>query len=254
MKSGFTLIELSMALVIIGLLVGGVLSGTSLIEAARIRATVKQAYTYDAALNAFRGKYNALPGDLTTAEATKFGFAPTSRNVVGGYAERGDGLIGFDIVTVLTDESFLFWQDLSTAKFIPNTFNSAIVGASYSFVNGDNSRYFPAAKLSNAHYWIPFSDYDINYYFLGIPRWSSADVFNDGGITPIQAYNIDVKMDDGNPVTGRVLSDSYQNGGGQYIPIGYRYQTDCVSYNAYGYYYITTNTAPNCYLNIKMLQ
>ena len=62
-NKGFTLIELSIVLVIIGLIVGGVLVGQDLIKAAEIRATVSQVEGYNSAVNTFRLKYNGLPGD-----------------------------------------------------------------------------------------------------------------------------------------------------------------------------------------------
>src|SRR5271170_3878378 len=63
-NAAFTLIELSIVLVIIGLIVGGVLVGQDLIKAAQIRATVTQLEKYNTSVNTFRGKYNGLPGDL----------------------------------------------------------------------------------------------------------------------------------------------------------------------------------------------
>jgi prepilin-type N-terminal cleavage/methylation domain-containing protein len=64
-QAGFTLIELSIVLVIIGLIVGGVLVGQDLIKAAEIRATISQYEKYNAAMNTFRTKYNGMPGDLS---------------------------------------------------------------------------------------------------------------------------------------------------------------------------------------------
>src|ERR1700746_416796 len=83
---GFTLIELSIVLVIIGLIVGGVLVGQDLIRAAEVRATISQIEKYNTAVNTFRGKYNALPGDLNAAAATAFGFS--GRGIPPG---AGDG-------------------------------------------------------------------------------------------------------------------------------------------------------------------
>lgn len=84
--NGFTLIELSIVLVIIGLIVGSVLVGQDLIRASEIRATITQIERYQTVTNTFRGKFNALPGDMNAAVAATFGF--TSR---GQYAGEGDG-------------------------------------------------------------------------------------------------------------------------------------------------------------------
>ena len=72
-QQGFTLIELSIVLVIIGLIVGGVLVGRDMIQAATIRAQVAQIEKYNAAVNTFRLKYNGLPGDMLPAVAATFG-------------------------------------------------------------------------------------------------------------------------------------------------------------------------------------
>src|ERR1700691_726671 len=86
-QSGFTLIELSIVLVIIGLIVGGVLVGQDLIRAAEVRATISQIEKYNTAVNTFRGKYNnSIPGDMNSANASTFGFAAR-----GAFAGEGDG-------------------------------------------------------------------------------------------------------------------------------------------------------------------
>ena len=65
--SGFTLVELSIVLVILGLLVGGVLAGQSLIHAAELRAISTELTNYKTAIGAFRDKYLAIPGDMNNA-------------------------------------------------------------------------------------------------------------------------------------------------------------------------------------------
>src|ERR1035441_6872478 len=85
---GFTLIELSIVLVIIGLIVGGVLVGQDLIRAAEVRATISQIEKYNTAVNTFRGKFNALPGDMNLTTATTFGIPAVGTR--GGTAQ-GDG-------------------------------------------------------------------------------------------------------------------------------------------------------------------
>src|SRR6201999_1632157 len=85
-EQGFTLIELSIVLVIIGLIVGGVLVGQDLIRAAAVRAQISQIEKYQTAVNTFRGKYGGLPGDLSASSAAQFGFV--SR---GGSTGQGDG-------------------------------------------------------------------------------------------------------------------------------------------------------------------
>ena len=65
--SGFTLVELSIVLVILGLLVGGVLTGQSLIHAAELRAVTTEHDKFVTAINTFRDKYMALPRRMSNA-------------------------------------------------------------------------------------------------------------------------------------------------------------------------------------------
>jgi prepilin-type N-terminal cleavage/methylation domain-containing protein len=67
-QSAFSLVELSIVLVILGLLVGGVLMGQSLIRAAELRRVVTDYNKYTTAVQSFRDKYFALPGDMTNAQ------------------------------------------------------------------------------------------------------------------------------------------------------------------------------------------
>ena len=71
--TGFTLIELSIVLVIIGLIVGGIVAGKDMIRAAELRALLSQKDKFTSAVNIFKGKYNAVPGDMRYTEAAKFG-------------------------------------------------------------------------------------------------------------------------------------------------------------------------------------
>lgn len=91
-QTGFTLIELSIVLVIVGLIVGGVLVGRDLISAAEVRAQISQIEKYNTAVNTFRGKFNAIPGDMSAATAAQFGFANAACAGTAGYRD-GNGII-----------------------------------------------------------------------------------------------------------------------------------------------------------------
>jgi prepilin-type N-terminal cleavage/methylation domain-containing protein len=66
-KSGFTLVELAIVIVVIGLLVGGVLQGQELIKQAKLRAVINEQKNFERAVYSFQSKYNALPGDMPNA-------------------------------------------------------------------------------------------------------------------------------------------------------------------------------------------
>src|ERR1700712_5143764 len=84
-QHGFSLVELSIVLVILGLLVGGVLSGQSLIRAAELRSVTTEYQRYTTAVGTFRDKYFALPGDMNNAAS--FGW----KDGAGSSVANGDG-------------------------------------------------------------------------------------------------------------------------------------------------------------------
>jgi hypothetical protein len=84
---------LSIVLVIIGLIVGGGLVGQNLIAAAEVRAQITQIEKYNSAVNTFRSKFNAIPGDMNVATAQQFGFT-VGANCTGLQGKRdGNALI-----------------------------------------------------------------------------------------------------------------------------------------------------------------
>ncbi len=81
-KSGFTLVELSMVLLIIGLIAGGILVGRALIRQAALFSMTRDITKFQTAHYTFYSKYNAYPGDMTNA--TQFwGFAGTESTIMG---------------------------------------------------------------------------------------------------------------------------------------------------------------------------
>ena len=67
-QSGFTLVEIAIVLVIIGLLLGGVMKGQELIKSAKVKALIQEINGYSAAFNTYLDRYGAIPGDHATAD------------------------------------------------------------------------------------------------------------------------------------------------------------------------------------------
>lgn len=216
-QQGFTLLELSIVLVIIGLIVGGVLVGQDLIKAAEIRATVGQYEKYNSAINTFRGKYNGIPGDLVSGTgglAESFGLCPVA-GCLDGTAGNGDGnglVEGGSLgATIALGETLVFWQQLSAANLIDSQLGALLsdTGAVATDTTAASvSTYIPAARLARGNYFTVGANAGLNYYVLaafGATPISTAGAYTFRvGLTPIESYNIDTKVDDGLPNAGVV--------------------------------------------------
>lgn len=221
MKHGFSLVELSIVLVILGLLTGGILAGQNLIRAAEMRSITTQLSSYMTAAQTFRDKYFAIPGDFK--DATKFwgsaggsGLAtdaacdPSTATAPATCNGNGDGQVE-DVIVGTNHEPFLFWQQLANAGLIEGSYTGVTgTGSTRDHNIGENA---PASRIST----IGFSTRTMGdrtsadtFYFEG----SYGNVFHVGGespqltteraFSPEENWNIDTKMDDGRPAIGNV--------------------------------------------------
>jgi hypothetical protein len=204
-------VELSIVLVILGLLTGGILGGQSLIRAAEMRSLSSDLSRYSAAYNIFRDKYFAYPGDMTNATAfwgsaggngsdatCNAAISAASQAVCNG---NGDGQV--ETNGVLYDERFYAWKELANAGLIEGNFlgRSNAGSGSASSTPGVDS---PALKISNARITPAYAPPKSNdsEWFDGSYSFNTFFVFG-ASIKPEEAWNLDIKLDDGMPATGR---------------------------------------------------
>lgn len=218
-QQGFSLVELSIVLVILGLLVGGVLGGQSLIKAAELRAVTTEHSNFVTAVNTFRTRFNAVPGDFRMA--TSFwdeaadcdgwsGALSTNGSTCngdgGGTLENG---VANDTTKVGDRENVQFWQHLSNAGLIEGSYNAtwtAVAGQSFpnSKFTGGAWQATSTEEGTAADFFSNFSNTD--YYLFT----ASTDAAAEGVaiLLPEDAWNIDRKMDDGMPARGSVQTHS----------------------------------------------
>jgi len=208
-RAAFSLVELSIVLVILGLLVGGVLTGQSLIRAAELRSVTTEYDRYISATNTFRDKYFALPGDMTNAA----GFWATAAN------GDGDGILDQAGAVSTAGERYGYWEQLALAGLIEGSYDGMATATHVDdAVIGTN---VPKAKMGNAGWSLFFmptvaiTDTDWfagnygNILLFGSKAASSLTFANN--LKPEEAWNIDTKMDDGKPAYGRLRM--YENRG-----------------------------------------
>lgn len=225
LQRGFSLIEMAIVLVVIALLAGGIFMASSLIRQSEMRAVTGEIDRYTRGVQIFLDKFGQFPGDLTNA-TTYWGAAGVCPNVGTGAAPGsptcngdGDGTIGeccFD----KTYEWYTAWQHLANAGIIEDkmsgqeqhTLPQNILGTSvpaslypgggytllHSFNESGDNEYFPHP----AAHWLHFG--------------AIAPACNGGGaddcitqyqlLTPKEALQLDQKLDDGKPGTGKMLA------------------------------------------------
>jgi len=120
---GFSLVEVAVVLVIIGLILAAVLQGRQLVASAEYKSLKQQLRDYQSAFYAFRDRYNALPGDFSQADS-RLGL-PSSAN------GDGDGMIdGGPACDTVGEEACLAWRHLRAAELIKGNPNDTGTNAS----------------------------------------------------------------------------------------------------------------------------
>lgn len=198
-QNGFTLVELAIVLVIIGLIISGVLAGRELISAAELKADIKQYQSYQLAVNTFIGKYNQIPGDI---DGDKFGLTGGCDAGTDGDGDQ-DGLIesaGGGLATH-DGEVACFWANLTTDNV------SLISGVYDGLADGidDIGEDLPAMKSNPGRGWGVFTDDTDNFFIAGVSGTQGSNAYATTNVyIPIDAFSIDSKIDDGVPNSGDV--------------------------------------------------
>lgn len=181
-QSGFTLIEIAIVLVIIGLLLGGVLKGQELINSAKVKNLATDFRNIPVFIYGYQDKFKALPGDDAGVVAHVVG---TLASTVG--QTPGNGVIeGLWKPALATDETALFWQHIRLAGLAagPTTVDIS-AGGSYMPKNAVGGQIGITSAAQSP-----------------ILTLKGTYVICSDGIAGKFAKQLDITLDDGNPATG----------------------------------------------------
>lgn len=186
-QSGFTLIEIAIVLVIIGLLLGGVLKGQELINSAKVKNLATDFKNIPVYVYGYQDKFKALPGDDANVVMHVTGGAACAGApaVAAGQCNVGNGIIdGNWQDATAASETYMFWQHVRLAGFAAGSTDPAIAttyrptNAMGGFIGITNNTQSPIATLRGA--FIVCSD----------------------AIAGKFAKQLDITLDDGNTATG----------------------------------------------------
>ena len=196
-QSGFTLVEIAIVLVVIGLLLGGILKGQQLINSARVRNLADQNSGVQAAYYGFVDRFRNLPGDMgCNAAVTNVGAAVSPDNcttVVGGDANGRIDTI---------PEAGAVWAHLSAAGFLTGTFTGITADAT-TYRTGVASQRVPANAFQGPIMLAHTPD-----YLEGNARGTITRLaYSFGGNIPVPLLrDLDQKLDNGTAGTGVLRS------------------------------------------------
>lgn len=186
-QKGFTLVEISIVLVIVGLILGGVLKGQVLIDSARVRSVINDLNGIRTAWYGFQDRFHGIPGDFPG------GTSYISTTSTDG---DGDGLVGSK------QEIAAVWQHLSLSGFVSGEFDGADANI------GTLSDVECNASTCPQNPYYGFYKYTYSAKADAVAG-SSNELYTGGKIPSSVLFEVDTKLDDGVPNTGqfRVHSD-----------------------------------------------
>lgn len=217
-RAGFSFLELSIVIVIIGLLLSAVLIGKDSIRQAKLRRFVSQTEEFSNAIKQFKDKYGDLPGDMWNATAiwgTDPDGCPASVNATPKTETcngNGNGRVYDYPAGADAAEVFRAFQQLSNAEMIRGSFTGSktLAGVADSVTMDLN---VPACDLGGAALWLQYYGLNDNtdpLYFPMRGHFLSCGMLNGSRqvlnpvMSPFEARTMDTKIDDGRPGTGRM--------------------------------------------------
>ena len=192
-QKGFTLVEIAIVLVIIGLLLGGILKGQEMITQAKIKNVIADMSGVSAAMYGYQDRYKALPGDDKNANSR---WASTASGTGDGVIQGVYTVTASGTATDATKEAGFFWHHLRLSGFVSGTgadqpFNavSGKIGVQTSDGTAPGGASFAAGVLSDG---------------AGTPTKFTALMLCSANLPDKIAIAVDAQTDDGTGKKGTV--------------------------------------------------
>lgn len=224
---GFSLIELAIVLVIIGLLIGALFGGQSVIRSSQMKSIITDHTKYRAAVTEFKQKYKAIPGDMIDAqEYWGTNGSWSSGGTAGVINGNGDGFITPwpTSVAFSPDEKYQFWRQLSLAGMLkvlltgisgPNAGHQIQIGVNVPQSPVERSGWEANSFSDTANsdgFGFLFNDIvHENVLIFGSDGPTVRGFLDFGTLTPEEALNIDKKTDDGRPTQGNTIATNWSS-------------------------------------------
>lgn len=192
--SGFTLVEVAIVLVVVGLLLGAILKGQELMTGARVRAIVQQQDGIKAAYFGFLDRFRQSPGDYAAATANIPGISTAACGAAGNFG-NGNGDARIDSAN---GEHILAWEHLSKSGFINGVYTCT-----------GNAVVDPGTVPRNAYGQFLELIYDSNY--AGVIR-DRHNLKTGNGMPSDILRELDLKVDDGDALQGAFRGSTYTSG------------------------------------------
>jgi prepilin-type N-terminal cleavage/methylation domain-containing protein len=207
-EAGFSLLEFSIVIVIIGLLAMGLTTGEAMARASRVQTIISEVSQHKTAFANFKQTYNYLPGDMP--DAAKIWTSQCEKAACNG---NGDGQVQFGSIGVEKGrEHVRAWQHLALAGMISGQYSGTEWPEGTDSARLVASKNIPSSDIAGA-VWNVYSDVPLRGHTGNRLVLSAAPTAADGVNLPEagviaadEAADFDNKADDGNPETGVVQS------------------------------------------------
>lgn len=208
---GYSIIEISIALIVLALIFAGIATASSFIEQSLLRSVISDVNRFHASIDGFKDAYSYYPGDYPNAYRRWGAGSPTCTNS-SGFATScngdGDGKIEFASGNNAPVEDLLVWRHLTASGFLMGIYSGTTNGGSARFAEGINS---PKSGFESATY--SFHDLiSTQYGFLGkVTHYGTVGAGTEnipsyGSVSASEAYYIDSTIDDGKASSGNVIA------------------------------------------------